>query len=47
MRVILVPVADRPECARALKTAFVVAGRFGADSALARSAAAELAALDS
>lgn len=31
MRVILVPVADRPECARALKTAFVVAGRFGAD----------------
>ena len=31
MRVILVPVADRPECARALKTAFTVAGRFAAD----------------
>lgn len=31
MRVILVPVADRPECARALKAAFDVAKRFGAD----------------
>jgi len=31
MRVILVPVADRPECARALKAAFRVAGSFAAD----------------
>jgi nucleotide-binding universal stress UspA family protein len=31
MRVILVPVANRPECARALKAAFLVANRFGAD----------------
>lgn len=31
MRVILVPVADRPECARALKVAFGVASNFGAD----------------
>lgn len=31
MRVILVPVADRPECAQALKAAFGVARRFGAD----------------
>jgi nucleotide-binding universal stress UspA family protein len=30
MRVILVPVADRPECARALNTAFELAGRLGA-----------------
>jgi nucleotide-binding universal stress UspA family protein len=31
MRVILVPVANRPECAWALKAAFGVAARFGAD----------------
>lgn len=30
MRVILVPVADRPECARALRTAFDLGGRIGA-----------------
>ncbi len=30
MRVILVPVADRPECARALNTAFALGKRFGA-----------------
>jgi nucleotide-binding universal stress UspA family protein len=30
MRVILVPVADRPECARALKTAFDLGHRLGA-----------------
>ena len=30
MRVLLVPVADRPECARALQTAFDLAGRIGA-----------------
>ena len=30
MRVILVPVADRPECARALNTAFELAGKLGA-----------------
>ncbi len=31
MRVILVPVANRPECARALETSFELARRFGAD----------------
>ncbi len=31
MRVILVPVADRPECAHALKVAFELATRFNAD----------------
>ena len=30
MRVILVPVADRPECARALQTAFDLGERLGA-----------------
>ena len=30
MRVILVPVADRPECARALNTAFDLGARLGA-----------------
>ena len=30
MRVILVPVADRPECAKALQTAFYLGGRLGA-----------------
>ncbi|MEM8814760.1 MAG: universal stress protein [Pseudomonadota bacterium] len=30
MRVILVPVADRPECARALSAAFAIAGRIDA-----------------
>ncbi len=31
MRVVMIPVADRPECVAALKTAFVLASQVGAD----------------